>query len=339
MEPTPTAAASPAAPPTARGKALRAGSAPAGAAGGAAGAGNARQQVKLRRLVARLSPPAAAVIESWQPGGLDAEQRAALAVVNHICEDQSDGLRHEKQWVLTQVGQKIVPHLRGSAAAANRLRLIASRNDATPPRLRRMLDGCADHGSEPAGGGVGAAGAGRIWGADAVRSRGQGHRGGRWAVQISSSAGRRRVRRRDQRDGDCAVLGRPSRQRGPLLAGRGLPGPQPRLSGAGVLVGGCPPRRAGGSGQASRRVVRTANRVHLREAFAARGGARSSKRLRREPRRFQSMTRRLRGHLRWHALLPGLTASPRGPPRSGRPHRSRMGEDSSPVHSAAVTFL
>ena len=228
--------------------------------------------------------------------------------------------------------------IRGSAAAANRLRLIASRNDATPPRVRRMLDGCADHGSEPACGGVGATGAGRIWGADAVRSRGQGHRGGRWAVQISSSAGRRRAGRRDQRDGDCAVLGRPSRQHGPLLAGRGLPGPQPRLSGAGVLVGGCPPRRAGGSGEAGR-VVRTANRVHLREAFAARGGARSSKRLRRVPRRFHSMTRRLRGHLRWHVLLSGLTASPRGPPRSGRPHRSRMGEDSSPVHSAAVTFL
>ena len=31
--------------------------------------------------------------------------------VNHICEDQSDGLRHEKQWVLTLVGQKVVPHL------------------------------------------------------------------------------------------------------------------------------------------------------------------------------------------------------------------------------------
>ena len=31
--------------------------------------------------------------------------------VNHICEDDSYGLRHEKQWVLTQVGQKIVPHL------------------------------------------------------------------------------------------------------------------------------------------------------------------------------------------------------------------------------------
>ena len=158
--------------------------------------------------MARLSPPAAAVIESWQPGGLDAEQRTALAVVNHICEDQSDGLRHEKQWVLTQVGQKIVPHLRGSAAAANRLRLIASRNDATPPRVRRMLDGCAGHGSEPACGGVGAAGAGHLSGVDAVRSRGQCHRGGRWAVQISSSAGRRRVRRRDRRDGDCAVLGR-----------------------------------------------------------------------------------------------------------------------------------
>ena len=67
--------------------------------------------------------------------------------------------------------------------------------------------------------------------------------------------------------------------------------------------------------------------------------ATSSKRLRREPRRFHSMTRRLRGHLRWRVLLSGLTASPRGPPRSGRPHRSRMGEDSSPVHSAAVTFL
>ena len=229
--------------------------------------------------------------------------------------------------------------IRGSAAAANRLRLIASRNDATPPRVRRMLDGCADHGSEPACGGVGATGAGRIWGADAVRSRGQGHRGGRWAVQISSSAERRRVRRRDKRNGDCAVLGRPSRRCGPLAEDRSLPGPQPRLSGAGVHGGGCPPRRAGGSGQASRRAVRTANRVHLHEALAARGGARSSKRLRRAPRRFHSMTRRLRGHLRLHVLLPGLTASPRGPPRSGRPHRSRMGEDSSPVHSAAVTFL
>ena len=79
MGPTPTAPVTPAAPPTARRKDSRADAAPAGAAGGVAGAGDARQRAKPGRLVSRLGLPAAAVTESWQPGGLDAEQRAELA--------------------------------------------------------------------------------------------------------------------------------------------------------------------------------------------------------------------------------------------------------------------
>ena len=79
MGPTPTAPASPASPPTARGKDSRAGAAPAGAAGGVAGAGDARQRAKPGRLVSRLGLPAAAVTESWQPGGRAASGAEAAA--------------------------------------------------------------------------------------------------------------------------------------------------------------------------------------------------------------------------------------------------------------------
>ena len=62
-----------------------------GAEATATGVGDARQQSRLKRLLDRLSPPAAATVQKWRPAGLDAEQRAALPMV----------MSHVRCWVAT----------------------------------------------------------------------------------------------------------------------------------------------------------------------------------------------------------------------------------------------